>query len=84
VYYAGYLLDGQDLSVLRYPQAERIRTVTPDGRLATSGSTVYRVSDGAALGPLAVTGEVQAVSPDGATLYVAGEGTIGTVDLTGF
>ena len=61
--------------------SERLRAITPDGRLATSAARVYRVSDGALLGTLPVSGTVQAVSPDGATLYVAGAGTITKVDL---
>ncbi len=82
VYYAGYLLNGNDLSLLRYPQSDRIQAVTPDGRLASSGTTVFRVADGAALGTLPVSRTVQATSPDGATLYLAGEGSITKVDLT--
>lgn len=83
VYYGGYLLDGNDLTVRRYPQADRIRAVTPDGGLAFSADTVYRVADGAVVGTLPVTSPVQATSPDGTTLYLAGGGSITKVDLTG-
>jgi hypothetical protein len=81
VYYAGFLLHGENLAILRYAQSDPIRTVTPDGRLAFSTTSAYRVSDGALLGTLPVSGSVQAVSPDGATLYVSTPGAIATVDL---
>jgi len=43
---------------------------------------VYRVSDGALIGILPVAGSVQAVSPDGATLYVSTPGAIAKLDLS--
>jgi hypothetical protein len=84
VFYASYLIDGADLSVLRYQQADRIQTVTPDGRWAISASTVYWVADGGVVGPLPITGEVQAIDATGHSLYVATDGGIGEVDLTQF
>jgi hypothetical protein len=81
VYYAGFHIDGTNLAILWYQQADTIRSVTPDGRLALSTTKVYRVSDGALLGALPTAGSVQAVSPDGLTLYVATPGAIATVDL---
>jgi hypothetical protein len=47
VYYAGYLLDGNDLSILRYAIPGPILAVTPDGRLALSAGAVYAVATGA-------------------------------------
>jgi DNA-binding beta-propeller fold protein YncE len=84
VYYGGYFLDGATLSVRRYPMPDTIRTVTTDGRLAISATTVYRVSDGTAVGSLTTAGAVQAASPDGRTLYVATSTGIAAVDLSGF
>ena len=85
VYYAGFLIDGADLATLRYAQPDLIRAVTPDGRIATSFTKVYRVSDGAVLGTVSTAGSpkpVQAVSPDGKTLYVATYGGVAKVDLS--
>ena len=69
---------------LRYAMPDTIETVTSDGRLAVSATTIYRVSDGAMLGALSPGGEVQAASPDGHTLFVATDSGIATVDLTTF
>lgn len=82
VYYAGFLIDGSNLAWLKYAQPDAIVSITPGGTLATSSTKVYRVSDGALLGTLTTSGSVQAVSPDGTTLYVAAPGAIHTVDLT--
>ncbi|HUL58327.1 MAG TPA: hypothetical protein VLU43_03590 [Anaeromyxobacteraceae bacterium] len=84
VYYAGYLLDGSDLSVLRYQQTDAIRSSLPDALRATSSTAVYRVSDGARLGTLPVGGTVQAPSPDGKWLYIATGAAIARVDLSAF
>lgn len=83
VYYARALIDGANLATERYAQADLIRTVTPDGRLALSATRAYRVSDGAVRGTLPATGDVQAVSPDGKLLYVwaPAAGGIRTVEL---
>jgi hypothetical protein len=70
--------------ILRYIESDAIRAVTPDGRLAISSSSVYRVSDGALLGTLPVSSAVQAVSPDGAVLYVSMPGAIVQVDLSAY
>lgn len=83
-YYAGFLLDGGDLGILRYAQADAIRAVTPDGTLATSSTKVYRVADGSQLGALPTSGSVQAVRSDGKVLYVVGGPGIAAVDLTVF
>lgn len=84
VYYASYLLDGADLSILRYAQPDPIQTVTPDGRWAISATNVYWVADGGVVGPLPVAGSVQAIDSAGHTLYLATDGGIGTVDLQSF
>ncbi len=84
VFYAGYLMNGTDLSQSIYTLADLILTTTPDKRLAISASTVYAVSSGAVLGSLPFTSSVQAVSPDSTTLYLAGSGSISKVNLTAF
>ncbi len=84
VYYAGYLLDGHDLTVLRYPIAEQILAVTPDGRRALSATSVYDVATGARLGALPATATTLAVSPDGSTAFLAAAGSITAADLSGF
>jgi len=83
-YYARHLIDGADLSVVRYALDDDILSVTSDGALATSATQVYAVSTGAPLGALPTAGEVQAVSPDGHTLFVAADGSIARIDLTAF
>ncbi len=63
----------------------KCRRPPSSGRLvATSTTKVYRVSDGLLLGTLPVAGAVQAVSPDGQTLYVSTPGAIATVDLSAY
>jgi hypothetical protein len=84
VYYGGYLLDGATLSQGVYSIPDAIVSVTPDGHLATSANAVYRVSDGAGLGTFSPASAVQAMSPDGLTLFVATAGGISTVDLGAF
>jgi hypothetical protein len=86
VYYAGYLLDGNDLSILRYPLAGPILAVTPDGRLALSASAVYSVATGTSRGPLpvAAAGRALAISPDGRKAFIGAGGSIAAVDLTAY
>ena len=61
-----------------------IVTVTPDQRLAISKDRVYAAATGADLGALPAASAVQALSPDGRTLYLGVAGAIRTVDLTRF
>lgn len=82
VFYAGYYLDGSDLSVLTYAMSSDIRTVTDTH--AISATTVYDLATGSSLGTLSSAGAVQAASPDGESLYVASGGAIHVVDLTAF
>lgn len=84
VYYAGFLIDGANLAILRYVQSDPIVTVSPDGRIGISSTKVYRVSDGAVLGTLPVSGSVQALSPDGNTLYISTPAAIAKVDLSAY
>lgn len=84
VYYASHLLDGANLTILKYPQTDPIYSVTPDSRLAISATKVYRVSDGTLAGSLPIAGTVQTVSSDGGTLYLAGDSGISSVDLSVF
>jgi len=84
VYSAGYLLDGHDLSILQYPMADPILNVTPDGTRAISATKVYATANGALRGTLPTSGSVQAVSPDGHTLFVVAGSGIVRVDLSGF
>ena len=84
VFYAELLLAGADFAEPRYAQEDPIYTVTPDSQLAISATQVYRVADGAPLGDIAA-GPVQAVSPDGQTLYVAHpDGTLSAIDLAAY
>lgn len=55
VFYDGHALEGTALKTVDYVQSDTIRSVTPDNRLAISGSQVNRASDGVALGALPVT-----------------------------
>jgi glucose/arabinose dehydrogenase len=80
VFYAGELLRTSDLQTI-YTVPSDVVLVTPDGRLATTQSSVLAVADGAVLGPLPTSSSVQAVSADSATLYLATESGIVTVDL---
>lgn len=82
VFYAGYLLDGADLSILKYPMTTPIYTVTPNSLRAISQSTVYNVTTGMSVGALPVQGTVQAVSPDGMRLYVWTGSSLATVNLS--
>ena len=82
VFFARRLVDANDLSTVRYVLGDEVITVTPDSLLAVSDDTVYRVADGSVAGTLPLIGDVQAVSPDSTTLYVATPPTISTVDLT--
>lgn len=83
IYYAGYCLDGTNLTVQRYAQTDQIISVTPSGTLAISSTKVHRVADGTALATLPSTCSVQAVSPDSKTLYCAGTSGITTFSLAG-
>ena len=82
VFYASYLLNGANLTVLTYPLADIILSVTPNGGLAISKTTVYHVANGAIAGQLPLSCAVQAVSPDGASLYAWSAGAITKVNLT--
>jgi hypothetical protein len=81
LFYGGYAVEGTGLTVT-YAQPDPILSLTPDGRLAISATTVYRASDGMMLGSLPATASVQAVSPDGQKLYAVSGGALQTVDLT--
>jgi YVTN family beta-propeller protein len=83
VYFGNYLLDGADLSILRYPTAEPIRWVTSDGRLALSTTHVYAVADGAERGTLPASTGAIALSPDGQTAFLFTGSAIVTADLSG-
>jgi hypothetical protein len=83
VYYAGYCLDGTNLTVQRYAQTDRILSVAPNGALAVSSAKVYRVSNGTVLATLPSACPVQAVSPDSGTLYCSGSSGITTFSLAG-
>jgi DNA-binding beta-propeller fold protein YncE len=83
VFYASYMIEGNDLSLLRYDLQDPIYSVTPDSRLLVGASQVYAVADGAPLGAIAA-GPVQAVSADGKKLFVAQDGAVAAIDLTTF
>jgi DNA-binding beta-propeller fold protein YncE len=84
VYYAGYVLDGTNLTALLYQQADPVRAITTDGLLATSATRVYKLADGSALGTLPVSGAVQAAGPDGKSVYVYTGTALTKVDLSGY
>lgn len=83
VYYGGYCLNGTSLTEVRYPQTDRIISITPNGALAVSSTTVYRVSDGVVLSTLPIGCSVQAISADSGTLYCYTGSTINPVTLAG-
>jgi hypothetical protein len=83
IYYAGYCLDGTNLTVQRYAQTDQIISVAPNGVLAISSTKVYRVADGTVLATLPSTCSVQAVSPDSRALYCAGASGITAFTLAG-
>jgi cysteine-rich repeat protein len=84
IYYAGGLLDGNDLHTMRYSVTDPILAVTPDGRLALSSRNVYLVATGAPRGSLRTTALALAVSPDSKTAYAFDGLTIHAVNLTAF
>jgi hypothetical protein len=83
VYYGGYCLNGTSLTEVRYPQTDRIISVTPNSALAVSSTTVYRVADGTVVLTLPTACSVQAVSADSSTLYCYAGSTITPVTLAG-
>jgi YVTN family beta-propeller protein len=84
VYYAGFVLDGTNLTGLLYSQSDAIRTISADGALATSSTKVYRVSDGLLVGTMPVSGAIQAAGRDGKTVYVYTSTGITRVDLSAY
>jgi hypothetical protein len=80
-FYAGYLLDGSDLSVERYQTPEAIVAVTGDGRLALSLVHVFDVATGAIRGSLPAGTSALAVDPAGTTAYAFTGSAVATVDL---
>jgi DNA-binding beta-propeller fold protein YncE len=83
VYVWASCLDGTNLTDVRYRQNDRIYSVTPNGKLAIGGWEVFRVADGALLATVPYSCPVQAVSPDGSTLYCAGSSGIASFPLGG-
>jgi hypothetical protein len=83
VFYADQLA-AADLSAKVYDVPGPIWSTTPDGRLAISDARVFRAADGTSLAVLPVIADAQAVSADGATLYVWSDHNITTVDLRGY
>jgi hypothetical protein len=83
VFHQQYLCSGTT-SAMIYAAAQPIVSVTPDGRLATSSTSVFRVSDGVRLGALPVSSAVQTPSADSKGLYVATAGALSRVDLSAF
>ncbi|HWO17426.1 MAG TPA: hypothetical protein VNO30_01580 [Kofleriaceae bacterium] len=81
VYYAGRLLDGNDLNHARYSLPEPILAVTPDGRLALSDQSIYDTGTGTYLRSLPARAEALAISPDGALVFLAANGGIRRVRL---
>jgi cysteine-rich repeat protein/YVTN family beta-propeller protein len=84
VYYAGVLLDGNDLGVQRYTVNEKIVAVSPDGRRALSSTGVYDVATGRRLGALPVTASAPAISPDSKKAFLFTGSAILSVDLSAF
>lgn len=81
VFYEGQCLNGTDLTQIRYAQPDRILSIAPNSLLAASSSTVYRVSDGAALAPVPGPCPVQAFSRDSGTLYCTDAGFLTSLDV---
>jgi cysteine-rich repeat protein len=84
VYYAGVLLDGNDLGVERYDVNEPIVAVSPDGKRALSATGIYDVATGRRLGALPVTAAALAITPDSRKAFVFTGRTLLAVDLTAF
>jgi hypothetical protein len=84
LFYAGYRLHGANLSILDYPMTDTILSVTPDGTRAISATKVYAAGNGALRGSLPTQGTVQAVSPDGQSLFVVAGNAIVKESLAGF
>jgi WD40 repeat protein len=83
VYYGGYCLNGTGLTEVRYPQTDKIISITPNSALAVSSTTVYRVSDGTVVATLPTACSVQAISVDSRTLYCYAGSIINQVTLAG-
>jgi hypothetical protein len=83
VYYGGYCLNGTSLTEVRYPQPDKIVSVTPNSALAVSSTTVYRVADGTAVVTLPTACSVQAISSDSSTLYCYTGSSINPVTIAG-
>lgn len=84
VYYAGVLLDGNDLGVERYDVNEPIVAVSPDGKRALSATGIYDVATGLRLGALPVTAAALAITPDSRKAFVFTGRTLIAVDLAAF
>jgi DNA-binding beta-propeller fold protein YncE len=84
VYYAGSLLDGNDLGFQRYTLNETIVAVSPDGRRALSSTGVYDVATGRRLGALPVMASALAISPDSQRAFLFTGSAILSIDLSLF
>jgi hypothetical protein len=76
-------LNGTGLTEVRYPQTDKIISITPNSALAVSSTTVYRVSDGTVVATLPTACSVQAISVDSRTLYCYAGSIINQVTLAG-
>ena len=84
VYFATSSLDGTNLSTTRYATPEPILSVSPDGRVALSASSVIDVATGTTLGPLPVSSTVQAVNANSHTAYLWTASAIMPVSLDAY
>jgi cysteine-rich repeat protein len=84
VYYAGVLLDGNDLGVQHYAVNQPIIAVSPDGRRALSGTSVYDVATGRPLGVLPATTSALAISPDSRKAFLFTGKAIISADLSAY
>ncbi len=84
VFHSRFLLSTANLNVKRYGIPSEVYAVSPDGRVATTSSSVLRVSDGATLGTLPLSSFVQAISPDSKLLYAAFSADIDVINLEAY
>ena len=80
VFSDSHCFDGVTLAV-RYNRWDKVLSISPNGELVITASSVYQVSDGTQLLSLPAYCPAQAVDPSGNTLYCVYHGSMTTVDL---
>lgn len=83
VFFGNASLDATTLAP-RYPTTERVLSISPDGRVALSASSVISVATGAVLGALPIAAQVQAVNANSHTAYLWTGSTIMPISLDAY